>query len=198
MGGAVLTILGIVERLSRRPIHLWLYTYLMVFFVFYSSFLAWRDERNSARSLQAEKTKADSFLAARDRQIHELSNKLQDAIRVRPVEVKITGTKPPVLSPIQERLLELLVQYQKQFAATKLVISRKTGRLHFDNEPQKAGGVSLVKDLYGSEDPQRASDFEKLMESMPPEYVRLLGEGRLDNPFVASVTGDGMKYLRTK
>lgn len=199
MGGAALiTILGIVERLRSRPIPLRLYTFLMLLFVFYASFLAWRDERDSAMSLQAAKTKADSLLAEGDRQIHELSGKLQAAFQARPVEVKIAGPKLPALSPLQERLLELLVQYQKRFAATKLVISRRTGRPHFDNEPQKAAGASLMRDLYGSEDPQRASEFEKLMESMPPEYIRLLGEARLDNPFVASVTGEGMRYLRTK
>jgi hypothetical protein len=199
MGGAALiTILGIVERLFRRTISLRLYTALMLLFVFYASFLTWQEERNNVRSLEAAKTKLDSLLVERGKEVHELISKLQDANLARPVEVKITGSKPPGLSPLQERLLELLLRYQKQFAATKLVIIRKTGVLHFDNEPQKGAGISLIKELYGSENPENVSEFERLMESMPSEYVRFLAEGRLDNPFVASVTDEAVRYLRTK
>lgn len=212
IGGAVITLLGFIERLRRRELSLRLYTYLMLFFVFYASFLAWRDQRSSVSSLTTElegekkkysdlqvaKTKTDNLLEERNRRIDELSNKVQDASRTRPVEVKIAGAKPPILSPPQERLLELLVQYQKRFAATKLVVGRKTGRLHFDNEPQKGTGISLIKELYASEDSQRAAEFERLMESMPSEYVRLLGEMRFDNPFVVSVTDEGMRYIRSK
>jgi hypothetical protein len=199
MGGAALiTILGIVERLFRRTISLRLYSSIMLLFVFYASFLTWQEERNNVRSLEAAKTKLDSLLVERDKEVRELSSKLRDANLARPVEVKITGSKSPGLSPLQERLLELMLRYQKQFAATKLVINRKTGALHFDNEPQKGAGVSLIKELYGSENPQKVSEFEKLMESMPSEYVRFLAEGRLDNPFVATVTDEAVRYLRTK
>jgi hypothetical protein len=105
-----------------------------------------------------------------------------------------------VLSPVQERLLELLAGYQKKFAADKLIISRKTGSLRFDNDPKKGSDVSLIRDLYGSTAnlSGKAAEFERLMEGMPSEYVRLLGEARLDNPFVVSVTQKGMKYLRSK
>lgn len=212
ISGALITLLGLIERLRGRELPLRLYAFLMLFFVFCASFLAWEDQRNSVRSLtmelegekkkysdlRAAKAKVDSLLQERDSRIDELSNKFQDASRSRPIEVKIAGTKPPILSPPQERLLELLVQYQKRFAATKLVVGRKTGRLHFDNEPQKGTGISLIKELYASEDSQRAAEFERLMESMPSEYVRLLGEMRLDSPFVVSVTDEGMRYIRSK
>ena len=49
----------------------------------------------------------------------------------------------------------------------------------------------------GGEDVARASQFEKLLESMPPEYIRFYSESRFDNPFVISVTESGMRYLRT-
>ena len=33
--------------------------------------------------------------------------------------------------------------------------------------------------------------------SLPSQYVRLYGEARLENPFVAALTDEGMKYLRS-
>lgn len=104
----------------------------------------------------------------------------------------------PTLSPVQERLLELLAGYQKQFGVGKLVISRKHGTLHFDNEPQKGAGVSLIRDLYGSDVSDNAVRFEQLVEGMPADYLRFYGEARFDNPFVVSITEAGMRYLRVR
>lgn len=102
----------------------------------------------------------------------------------------------PVMSPLQERLLEVLAQYQRRFAASKLVVDRKDGKLYFDDAPSKGAGLSVVADLYGTEAPKRQAEFERLVESMPPEYLRILPEARWDNPFVVSVTEQGMRYLR--
>jgi len=102
----------------------------------------------------------------------------------------------PTLSPIQERLLELLAGYQRRFGARKLVVSRNGTGLHFDDDPTKGAEVSVVKDLYGSTAPERAREFEELMESLPPEYLRMFPEPRLDGPFVVTVTEKGMQYLR--
>ena len=103
------------------------------------------------------------------------------------------------LSPPQERLLGLLADYQRQFAATKLVVDRRRGVLHFDDEPEKGKGISLIADLYGAgQEEARASEFERLMESLPPRYARFYGESRLDNPFVVTVTSEGTKYLRNR
>ncbi|GMV23263.1 MAG: hypothetical protein AMXMBFR57_32120 [Acidimicrobiia bacterium] len=101
----------------------------------------------------------------------------------------------PTLLPQQLRLLELLVQYQRQFAATKLVISRSDGTLHFDDAPERGKGVSLLLDLYGSSDERNAGRFEELMESMPSQYIRLIAESRWDNPFVVSATAEGVELL---
>jgi len=101
----------------------------------------------------------------------------------------------PILLPQQLRLLELLVQYQRQFAATKLVIIRRDGTLHFDDAPDRARGLSLLIDLYGLSDERNAGRFEELMESMPPLYIRLIAESRWDNPFVVSATAEGMELL---
>ena len=102
-----------------------------------------------------------------------------------------------VLNPEQERLLGLLADYQKQFAATKLIVGRKTGVLHFDGEPERGQGISLISDLHGEAQTEaRVSDFERLMESLPLQFVRSYGESRFDNPFVVSVTREGTKYLR--
>lgn len=102
----------------------------------------------------------------------------------------------PVMTPVQERLLEILAKYQRKFAASKLVVGRKDGKLHFDDDPAKAAGLSVVADLYGSETPARQAEFERLVESMPPEYLRLIPESRWDSPFVVSVTEKGMTHLR--
>jgi hypothetical protein len=102
----------------------------------------------------------------------------------------------PILSPPQERLLGLIADYQRQFAANKLIIGRTDGRLYFDDSQTKGEGISLVHDLYGSEDATNRASFERLVESMPPEYLRLLPEMRFDSPFVASVTEAGLRYLR--
>lgn len=104
----------------------------------------------------------------------------------------------PTLLPPQERLLELLAQYQKRFAASKLVISRSDSRLHFDDDPKRAMDVSIIQDLYGMVDVRNASRFEELIQTIPPEYARLIGEARWDNPFVISVTEVGIKHLESK
>jgi hypothetical protein len=107
-----------------------------------------------------------------------------------------SASTSPILSPPQERLLGLLAQYQRQFAADKLIIDRKGGTLHFDDNAKKGEGISLVRDLYGSEDSTNRTAFERLVESMPPDYVRLFPETRWGNPFVLSVTEAGLRYLR--
>lgn len=110
-------------------------------------------------------------------------------------QVALRAAGESELSPPQLRLLELLAGYQRQFAASKLVIDRAAGTLHFDGNPERGQGISLLKDLYGASDAGTAARFEELVESMPSEYVRLLPEARFDNPFVASITPAGMKRL---
>ena len=120
----------------------------------------------------------------------------QDLLRQpQPAEVE---AREIALSPEQERLLGLLADYHKQFAATKLVVGRETGVLHFDADRERGHGISLITDLYGEAQREaRASDFERLMESLPPLYVRFYSEMRMGSPFVASVTDEGIKYLRS-
>lgn len=122
----------------------------------------------------------------------------QDMVR-RPPEQPHATMERPTLAPEQERMLELLAKYQKLFVVNKLIVSRKMGTLFFGKESEKAKDISLIRDLYGvsGEDVARASQFEKLLESMPPEYIRFYSESRFDNPFVVSVTESGMRYLRT-
>jgi hypothetical protein len=112
-----------------------------------------------------------------------------------PAQVVPNVAGESTLSPPQQRLLELLAGYQRQFAASKLVIDRARGTLHFDGMPDRGQGISLIQDLYGIVDTRNAGRFEELVESMPPEFVRLLPEARFDNPFVVSITPAGMKRL---
>jgi hypothetical protein len=119
----------------------------------------------------------------------------------------LLGEKPPaqpltiserLLTPSQERLLALLFRYQRDFAASKLVVGRK-GRLFFDDLARRDSvKINFLTELYGSKDDDnsRLSDFISLMESLPTEYVRFHAETRFDNPFVVSITSDGVKYLR--
>src|ERR1043166_7951545 len=83
-------------------------------------------------------------------------------------EARLPHETSAILSPLQERLLELLDRYQREFGAAKLIILRGNGKLHFDNEPRKGESVSLVRDLYGSESAGNRIRFEQLMESMTP------------------------------
>lgn len=109
-----------------------------------------------------------------------------------------SGPSLPMLRPQQERLLELLVGYQKQFGVSKLVVSRADGHLHFDKDPARGAEISLIRDLYGSVDAHNAGSFEQLVENMPEQYVRLIAESRWDNPFVIGVTEAGVSYLRAR
>jgi hypothetical protein len=102
-----------------------------------------------------------------------------------------------ILPPPQEQLLTLLADYQRRFSAHKLIIGRRNGKLHFDGDPRRDEGISLIQDLFGHVGPTNAARFEELMERMPPEYLRFYPETRMDSPFVVSVTEIGLRYLKT-
>jgi len=89
----------------------------------------------------------------------------------------------------------VLAGYQKQFAASRLVVSRTDGRLHFDDDPKRGSDVSLIADLFGSVSEYNAGRFEELVHSVPVEFIRVTSEARWDNPFVLSVTAAGMVEL---
>ncbi len=72
------------------------------------------------------------------------------------------GTKP-VLLPAQEQALILLDKYSRQFAASKLVIARRKGTLHFDNSPQRGKDINLITELFGSDNPETRAKFETLI-----------------------------------
>jgi hypothetical protein len=107
----------------------------------------------------------------------------------------LSPSTKPLLSPAQERLLGLLTNYQTQYAAYKLVISRTDGRLVFDGDPKRGEDVSLIRDLFGSTDSVNQAEFVKLVDTMPPEYLRVYPEMRWDSPFVVGVTDAGLSYL---
>jgi hypothetical protein len=110
---------------------------------------------------------------------------------------QMVATAPhPILSPSQERLLSLIDKYQRQYSTRKLIITRSNGSLHFDEDLNKGKDISLIQDLYGSINSVNQQQFEELMDSMPPEYVRFLPEMRLDSPFVVAITDAGLAYLR--
>lgn len=114
-------------------------------------------------------------------------------------EMAIPPTTSPtqtVLTPSQERLLEVIAKHQRDFGVNKLVVGRKTGLLHFDDDNTRGDDVNLLRDVFGSENAANGAQFEELVESMPSEYLRLLSETRWDSPFVVNVTETGMSYLR--
>jgi hypothetical protein len=118
-------------------------------------------------------------------------------------ETRIT-TLPPIpsveqfetLEPQQEKLLRLIHKYQVQFGARKLIIGR-SGSLHFDEPERKEVNINIAEELLGSEghSPARAREFEVIMESLPPNFLRMMPESRLDNPFVVTLTDAGRQYL---
>jgi hypothetical protein len=105
---------------------------------------------------------------------------------------------PLQLSPPQERLLALMLDLQRKYGASKLVVGRKTGAIYFDKgHPGHGNSERLVRELYGSEGEANGALFESLVESLPPEFVRFFAEARFDNPFVVSITEAGQRYLAT-
>jgi hypothetical protein len=128
---------------------------------------------------------------------HGISARDQSAAIINNV-IQATPPSRPVLSPSQERLLILRADYQRQYAASKLVVSRKDGRLHFDGDLEKGKDVSLIRDLFGSVDSSKQTEFVGLMESIPPEYLRSFPEMRWGSPFVVGITDSGSRYMRER
>jgi hypothetical protein len=119
------------------------------------------------------------------------------------VSAQPTGGNPgptqlSILTPPQERLLQVLVSLQRRYASSKLVIGRHGQSIHFDDDPNRGSRVSVVQELFGATEVDRGSEFERLMESMPPDFVRVFPESRWDSPFVVGVTDRGMEYLRDR
>jgi hypothetical protein len=108
----------------------------------------------------------------------------------------------PVLTPSQESLLRTIHKYQVRFAADKLVIGRNGG-LHFDapqrDDPaMKDVRINVAADVLGGhmEPAARNREFELVMNSIPTDYLRHIPEGRMDSPFVVTITEAGIRYLR--
>jgi hypothetical protein len=106
------------------------------------------------------------------------------------------AAQAPVLDPQQEKLLTLIHRYQVQLGVSKLVVLRD-GRIYDDQTRSIITGIDLVTELYGagSSLAVRGPQFERLMEGMPPEYLRMIPESRLDSPFVVTITEAGIRYL---
>jgi hypothetical protein len=66
-----------------------------------------------------------------------------------------------ILPPPQERLLILLADCQRRFAAYKLIIGRRDGKLYFDGDPKRDEGINLIQDLFGHVDQINATRFEE-------------------------------------
>ena len=50
-GGAIMVALGLFERFSGKNVPLWVYVCVLVFFVFFACYLAWRDERKAVTQI---------------------------------------------------------------------------------------------------------------------------------------------------
>jgi len=102
------------------------------------------------------------------------------------------------LSPQAEKLLEIVHKYQKEFGLNKLVIGRD-GILHFDEEERrKKYKINIIGELYNinSNYHLRESEFENLILSIPINFLRNIPETRFDNPYVVSITEEGIEYLK--
>lgn len=100
-----------------------------------------------------------------------------------------------VLNPQQEKLLMLIHQYQVNLGVRKLIIGLD-GHLHFDEPSKRNIKINIADELLGGlNSPERAKDFEVIMDRMPPEYLRRIPEMRLGSPYVVTVTEEGIRYL---
>lgn len=113
---------------------------------------------------------------------------------------ELEALQPRELSEQQERLLDILYTHLTRFQARKLVIGRG-GRL-YAAEPghETVVGINLAEQLLSTAGdlPTRGQEFEALMESMPPAYVRMLSETRLDSPFVVTLTDAGIAKAKER
>ena len=102
----------------------------------------------------------------------------------------------PTLNSQQERLLRTIHTYQVRFGARKLIVLR-TGQLVFDEPDRKDIKINLAREVLGNAHMPdvMAKEFETLMESIPPEFFRVIPEARFSSPFVVTVTEVGVKYL---
>ena len=101
-------------------------------------------------------------------------------------------TRLPGLEPLQDKLLETIAHFQKELGEPKLVLARNGYLVRGDKKNTILGHV--FGGALHSEAQEQA--FEHLVESMPEVYLRRMPETRFDNPFVVTVTPEGMRYLR--
>ncbi|MGH6889414.1 MAG: hypothetical protein ACREHF_09480 [Rhizomicrobium sp.] len=104
----------------------------------------------------------------------------------------------PIVSPAQEKLLSVIAGHQRQFAAKKLIIDRKIGRLYFDEDRERGKGILIIAEMFGENAPDGERRLEELMYSIPTEYLRLLPEGRLGDPYVVAITDAGLRYVKNQ
>lgn len=127
----------------------------------------------------------------------------QDILRKTTLPAPTTTTSRteqiPSLNPQQQRLLSIIHEHQVQLGARKLIVGRgQPGVLYFDEPERKNININIAEELFGEggDLTLRVSEFEVLMEGIPPEYLRMIPEARMDNPFVVTVTEAGTKYLK--
>jgi hypothetical protein len=95
-----------------------------------------------------------------------------------------TALRGPSLDPQHERLLQVIRDEQIAVGSYKLVIRR-------DGAVTPTGHNVAIMAI-GVRDDQ---EFERLMNTMPQEYLRHIPELRWDSPFVVSITPAGTAYL---
>jgi hypothetical protein len=102
---------------------------------------------------------------------------------------------PIELNAEERRLLALLARYQKDFSLEYLIVLRTSGQLAFDDEKYDRSDYNLVRDFYGGIDESKAKQFDELLWNLPEEFVTIKHEPRYGNPFIVSVTPEGLDYL---
>lgn len=123
-------------------------------------------------------------LADRDSEISTLKSKL--ALGVSDVE----------LNPQQERLLELIDKYQKQFAVDKLLIG-PWGELYLDDINRKSAHINIANELLGGEDPfKNGKQLRDIIFKMPQEFLNKFPEPTISGGVAVTITDSGRKYLK--
>ena len=108
-------------------------------------------------------------------------------------------SKQKLLTPQQLKLLNILYKIQSDTGANKLIISSTDGVVYWDNEKMRAKyKLNIFQEFYSIESDfeGKSGEFENLVHSIPDKYLQRIPEMRVDSPYVARITEDGIKYIQ--
>lgn len=115
--------------------------------------------------------------------------------------VQHESTEKPfkTLNPREEKLLSTIFNHQKELGLSKLIITRKDGRLHFDEkEKREKYNINIIGEVFDTDKDYEkySNEFETIILNIPADYLGRSPEARFDNPYVVYITKEGINYLK--